>query len=476
MSQERPNIILILTDHWRHDCLSRLGHAVLETPHLDSLSRRGVTFTKAYSPSPSCCPARRCLMTGMTPNSAGMVGYTDFLPWEYEHTMAGELTKAGYQTINIGKTHFFPRRLHLGFEQVVFTSDFHQWFREQRGSRGGDYYAHGIPGNCSLARQHFVDEDLMEETFYVNQALRFTENRDPTRPYFMCLSFNGPHPPWTPPRYYYEKYMRRKMPPPVVGEWAQKFADFDGSVVDINTWCGKFPDHVLQESRAGYYAYLSYIDAQIGRLIERLRATDALSNSIVVFTSDHGEMLGDHHLWRKSYGLESSAHIPFIMTAPESVIPVSNVENNHLVGWEDVMPTFLHAAGATVPDTVEGRNLFEVTSGAPSSAWRHYYHGEHAASYHPDNANQYITDGRWKLIWNPITGEDLFFDLENDPGETMDRAADAGAAQELARMRLLLARHLAGRAEGMSDGANLVPGTRPCSVPGDLSTAFEKGY
>ena len=106
----QPNIVLIITDHFRGDCLSRLGHPVAETPHLDSLSRHGAVFTHAYTPCPSCAPARRSLMTGLTPASQGMVGYQDFVPWDYNITMAGELTRAGYQTINIGKTHFYPRR------------------------------------------------------------------------------------------------------------------------------------------------------------------------------------------------------------------------------------------------------------------------------------------------------------------------------------------------------------------------------
>ena len=102
----QPHILLILTDHWRGDCLGRLGHPVDEMPHIDSLSRQGTTFTRGYTPCPSCVPARRSLMTGMTPYAQGMVGYQDGKPWNYSHTLAGELQRAGYQTANIGKTHF----------------------------------------------------------------------------------------------------------------------------------------------------------------------------------------------------------------------------------------------------------------------------------------------------------------------------------------------------------------------------------
>ena len=127
---EKPHILLILTDHWRGDCLGRLGHPTAETPHLDSLAARGATFTRAYTPCPSCIAARRSLMTGMTPYSQGMVGYQDGEVWDYQHTLAGELTKAGYQTVNIGKTHFHPPRKHLGFEQLTISADYEEWLAQ----------------------------------------------------------------------------------------------------------------------------------------------------------------------------------------------------------------------------------------------------------------------------------------------------------------------------------------------------------
>ena len=127
MTDTRPNLILISTDHWRGDSLGRLGHPVAEAPHLDSISAKGVTFTNAHTPSASCIAARRSLMTGMTPDSCGMLGYQDGRPWPYQHTLAGELARAGYQTINVGKTHFYPARLHLGFEELVISADYDEW-------------------------------------------------------------------------------------------------------------------------------------------------------------------------------------------------------------------------------------------------------------------------------------------------------------------------------------------------------------
>ncbi|MDP6279030.1 MAG: sulfatase-like hydrolase/transferase, partial [Nitrospinota bacterium] len=150
--------------------------------------------TSAYTPCPSCIAARRSLMTGMTPYSQGMVGYQDGKPWDYEHTLAGTLRDAGYQTVNIGKTHFHPARAHLGFEQLTTSADYSEWLDRQEGLAGVERLAHGVPGNSWLGRPNHLPEHQNEETWFVTQALDFLRHRDPTRPYLLCLSFNGPHP------------------------------------------------------------------------------------------------------------------------------------------------------------------------------------------------------------------------------------------------------------------------------------------
>ncbi len=448
---ERPHILLILTDHWRGDCLGRLGHPVAETPHLDSLSARGTTFTRAYTPCPSCIAARRSLMTGMTPYSQGMVGYQDGQPWDYNHTLAGELTQAGYQTINIGKTHFHPARKHLGFEQVVLSADYEEWLGQQPGIEV-EKFAHGVPANSWLGRPNHLPEHQLEETFFVGRALDFLGKRDPTRPFFMTLSFNGPHPPWCPPQVYYDQFIGRDLPLPDIGDWAERHAQEASYPLDVNAWRGRLPDHIVHRARAAYFAYLSFLDAQIGRLIERLQRGGFLNNTLVVFTSDHGEMLGDHHLWRKTYAYEASARVPLIAVAPASMQVERNVECSQLVGWEDIMPTFLQAAQTSLPETVEGHSLLGLLED-PSQAGRSYYHGEHAPCYHPENANQFLTDAQWKYIWNPINGEEQLFDLIEDPRECRDLSSEK--PDVLADWRQVMVRQLAGRHEGLSDGERL---------------------
>ncbi|MCC9078434.1 arylsulfatase [Litorilinea aerophila] len=463
---ERPNLILILTDHFRGDCLSRLGHPVAETPHLDALSREGAAFVQAYTPCPSCIAARRSLMTGLTPYSQGMVGYRDGLPWPYAVTLAGELTRGGYQTINIGKTHFHPPRLHLGFEQLIVPEDYEEWLAQQPGV-AVDKYAHGVDSNSWMARPNHLPESLMEETWFVSRAQEFLRKRDPTRPFFLCLSFNGPHPPWCPPQVYYDQFIHREMPPPAVGPWAAHHAEEAEYPLDVNAWRGRLPEHQLHRARAAYFAYLAYLDAQVGRLMRTLARSRLLADTFILFTSDHGEMLGDHHLWRKTYAYDASARVPFLVHLPRQVPGPRNREIRQVVGWEDILPTFLDVAGLPTPSSVEGRSVLPLLRGEVVD-WRPYYHGEHAPCYHPENANQFLTDGEWKYIWNPITGQEQLFHLATDPQERQELAEDPAYVAVLKEWRQRLIAELAHREEGLSDGKRLIPGDVPVWRPSVL--------
>ncbi|HCL31989.1 MAG TPA: arylsulfatase [Candidatus Latescibacteria bacterium] len=460
MASSRPNLLLILTDHWRGDSLGRLGHPVADTPHLDSLSAAGTTFTSAYTPCPSCIAARRSLMTGMTPYSQGMVGYQDGKPWEYDNTLAGTLRDGGYQTVNIGKTHFHPARAHLGFELLKTSADYSAWLQQQQGLSGIERFAHGVPGNSWLGRPNHLPEHQMEETWFVTEALDFLRHRDPTRPFMLCLSFNGPHPPWCPPQVYYDQFIDRHLPAPEIGDWAAHHADDATYPMDINQWRGRVPEHVMHRARAAYFAYLAFLDAQIGRLIETMNRSGDLGETLTLFTSDHGEMLGDHHLWRKTYAYEASARIPFILCPPASFQGARNVEVGApvTVGWEDIMPTLLETAGVAIPESVEGRSILPLMQGE-TNGWREFYHGEHSPCYHPENANQYLTDGHWKYIWNPITGEEQLFHLDEDPHECRDLASTDGT--ELNHWRSRMVAELQDRQENLSDGTRLTPSQVP---------------
>jgi len=452
-NDSRPDLLLILTDHWRGDSLGRLAHPVAETPHLDSLSTDGLTCTSAFTPSPSCIAARRSLMTGTRPTTHGMLGYQDGRPWPYTRTLAGELARAGYQTINVGKTHFHPPRLHLGFEELVIPADYEEWIDAETHMVRAKY-AHGVHGNSWMARPSHLPEVQMEETWLTNEAMRRVIKRDPERPLFLCLSFNGPHPPWCPPASFFEMFLAKEIPPPTEGEWSRPHAEQARYPLDVNAWCGRVSPELNHRARAGYYAYLAYLDAQIGRFMEFLGRRGMRDGTLVVFTADHGEMLGDHNLWRKTYALDASARVPFILRPPRGWEARRNVEVDHLVGLEDVMPTLLDAAGVDIPETVEGRSLLPLLTG-DDAGWRQAYHHEHSPCYQADCAYQCLTTPQWKYVWNPINGAEQLFRRDEDPQEVADLAGD------LHELRLALAKELLDRPENLSDGETLTPGHVP---------------
>jgi len=459
MSQERPNVVLIITEHWRGDSLSSLGHPVAETPHIDELSAGGVTFTSAFTPCPSCIAARRSLFTGQTPNTHGMVGYQDGRPWPYTRTLAGELTRAGYQTINVGKTHFHPTRLHLGFEQLIVPKDYAEWIDEKTGLTRAQF-AHGVHGNSWMARASHLPENDMEETWLTDQAIKRIDKRDPERPFFLTLSYNGVHPPLCPPQTYFDMFMARDIPGPTVGEWARALEGELPSPPPVNAWRAKLSPELNHRARAAYYGYMAYVDAQIGRFVEFLGRRGEGRNTLFLFTADHGEMLGDHHLWRKTYALDPSARIPFIIRPPLAWKAGRNTRSDALVGLEDVMPTLLSAAGVEAPDTVEGLDLMPLVAGGDFLP-REYYHHEHSFCYSSKNAYQCLTGEEWKYVWNPVTGAEQLFYRAEDPGECNDLAGDPGYSATLKDWRARMAGHLAGRPEGLSDGKKLVTGEVP---------------
>jgi len=171
-------------------------------------------------------------------------------------------------------------------------------------------------------------------------------------------------------------------------------------------------------------------------------------------------MLGDHHLWRKTYAYDPSARVPLIVAPPSAMKRERNTEQKAMVGWEDIMPSLLEAAGVPIPDTVEGTSFLPLLAGDDFD-WRTHYHHAHAPCYAPTNAYESLTSVEWKYVWNPITGEEQLFHRTEDPFELHDLAQDAKTAELLGEWRLELAKRLVGRPENLSDGERLQTGKVP---------------
>ena len=462
MPNTRPNIVLITTDQQRGDCLGLEpdGPNCLQTPNLDWIGRSGTHFRRGYAECPSCIPARRSLMTGTAPAANGGVGFRG-AQWNPPHTLAGELSAAGYQTEMIGKLHLMPARKRYGFDHLQLAdatrgdnNDYVDWLQQHYHRNDVDPgMAHGVSANGWVGRPHHLPEEQMHTFWCIDRALNFLRKRDPTVPFFLNISFIDPHPPLTPPAHYYQRYIQRDLPPPVVGDWAPKF---DGAQKGLNpnAWEICLDAHDMHCARAAYYGMINFIDDQIGRLIQ---CTGGMRDWFVIFTSDHGEMLGDHNLYRKTWPYEASARVPFLMRAPAKWgYPQESVCQSP-VGLQDIMPTLLDAAGIEIPDTCTGKSLLPVMRGETDRV-RDCLHGEHSGCYEYKHGNHYITDGHHKYIWYSQTGQEHLFNLQEDPHETHDLARSSEAETLLPPWRHRLIEFLCDRPEGFTDGTKLIAG------------------
>lgn len=465
----QPNILFVMTDQHRGDCIGADpnspqdadGYSLLHTPNIDSLVQDGALFSRAYTPAPSCLPARRSLLTGQTPSTNGAPGWIT-TPWEFEHTLPDELRKAGYQTKLAGKIHSIPVRKSMGFEDMDQhealskhpDDDYSRWLREQGDGRY-DEISHGLGRNSWDPRPWHLSEHLHPTVWTTDRAIEFLERRDTTRPFFLNLSYVRPHTPFDPPQPYWDMYADRDLPEPDVGDWADDhYGEKIPEYPSTNAWVADLSPTTVHRARAGYYGLITQIDHQLKRVLKTLAVMGDLENTFVLFCSDHGEMLGDHYLWRKTYGYEGSARVPMVMRFHESFEGDRTQLIDRPVGLEDIMPTLLEVAGVPVPDTVEGRSLLDLVADPSREDWRAWYHGEHApGSYDPENGTQYVVDERWKYIWNPVTGDELLFDSATDPGETRNVAADPEWSDTYERARRELVDRLQGRPEGyVTDG------------------------
>ena len=456
-TNRRPNIALFMTDEHRGDCLGIEGHPVLQTPYIDHLAASGVRFRRAYSACPVCVPARRTLMTGRKPASHGVL--MNAVGWLDGPTLPGELSRAGYQTHLVGKLHLFPRRKLYGFDSAV-------WADSPGGSPGGDDYqlflaregvrtwdaglAHGAHQNGWVARPWHLPEHLHFTHWCADQALEFLHRRDPTVPFFLKVSFHQPHQPCTPPQPYWDRYMAMDLPEPVVGDWARVY---DGPVrgLPVTSWRTALEPELMRQYRAGYYGSINHVDDQIGRVLAALPP-----DTVIVFVSDHGEMLGDHQWIRKRNAFEGSARIPFLLRLPLEArwSSASGQVRDELVELMDLMPTLLDLAGADIPAAVEGRSLLPLILGE-AETWRSFLHGECAIVPSLDSGMQYMTDGKRKYVWYPGTGKQHYFDLENDPHELRELSADPAHRPDIEDWRSRLVEELAGRPEGFVEDGRL---------------------
>jgi arylsulfatase len=461
----KPDILFLMPDQMRGDCLSVVGHPAVRTPHLDELAAQGAVFRRAYSTCPSCIPARYALLTGLFPATTGVVGYA--AKPITQPTLPELLARSGYTTILVGRwMHQTPTNEPYGFQaefrgSTHIDDDEYDKFLKQAAPEAGGIRAlvakHGLTYNGWEAKPWPLAEELHPNVWIVNQARKALQQTQTAKPLFLTTSFYSPHPPLFPPKRYFDACIWRNLPAPAHGDWVDWRALSPKG--DEAGHCVLLEGDTLRAAQAGYFGLIEQLDDLVAPLIEEFKERSQRAGRpwVIVLSADHGEMLGDHGYFRKCEPFEGSANIPLLVTGSPELGFKPGLRSMQPVCLEDVMPTLLDLAGVPCPKPMDGVSLVPVLRGSKHVV-RDCLLFEHAPAYSKQQAFLALTDGRFKYIWRPQDGTEHLFDLTAVPQEEHDLARVAAQQAVVKQWRERLARQLVNRPEGFSDGTNLITG------------------
>ena len=456
-----PDIVWVNCDQLRWDAVGYAGNRVVRTPNIDRLAARGVWFENAYCASPVCSPARASWLTGTYPHShrlcnnyAPSRGAVEgcFLP-DHVVTVGDLMKEHGYRCGNVGVWHLSDDAVpahgftdHWCSFSYIYENLPGPFFGYLEDLGIANPYALDAPGVFRYGREMplgvLTDPRQQRTTWTVDQALGVLE-RDRAEPLFLLVGIKDPHPPIIPPQELLALYPLDQLPFPA------NFLDpLDGKPrSQTRRRCRIPPGSItVEEFRTViryYYALVTHIDQQIGRLIDALERTGRFDRTIFVVNSDHGEMLGNHGFVEKALMYEESVRVPCLLSWPRAIPAGQRVTVP--LGGVDLVPTLLDLAGAPLPDALEGRSVAHaITTGtAPESAPVFAEVASAAAIYEGDRdpaqyaAHVMALADDWKYVWNRFEVDELY-DLAADPAEMDNRAASPPCAQRVAEMRRLI--------------------------------------
>ncbi len=449
---DRPNILLITADQLRADTLGCYGNPVCRTPHLDALADSGVLLSSAYTPNPICVPARASITTGNyshratgTKNNSGLIG-------DDQPILARHFRRHGYRAYACGKLHYVPYaapgepRLTHGFEtwdsaesgrmiakydskgQAGGVEDYHDYLHSV--GWGGYERAHGIGNNdvrpcrSPLPPEHHVESWVADRTI---QRIREHLDRNADQPFLVWSSYPKPHSPYDPPAGFDDLYDPRDVPAPAGDPSMLAGRNPFIESTRITHAQSTLSPEALRVIRSYYYGLTTFHDAQVGRVLKALEEMGIAENTIVVYTADHGDLMGDFGGFFKCNFLEGAAHIPMIVRLPGGP---TGARRNQLVGLQDVLPTLAAATGCALDQEVHGLNISPaLTDDAQTRAL--FY------SQCNDDPRQaaMVTDGRMKYCWAQWGATEELYDLREDPQELVNLAGETSRADELAGWR-----------------------------------------
>ena len=428
MSDKRPNILFIMTDEQRFDCVGYANPAV-KTPNLDALAAGSVLFRRAYTPNPSCVPARAAISTGRYPSQCGAPTFITYLA-RPEVTFMDLLRRTGYHTAVIGKQHFGRTDIELGYDYAEIN-DMHTpgWQVAEAGDESPSYprflKAQGQTDPDKLWRREgrFAARWLGDEKHHIDHFMGergkwwLAEKRPADKPWFFCLSFPGPHMPYDGLGLPDEKLYgpaQIDLPATCEADLAGKPPHFAAQIETGHGNPGKMPvnditDEEIRTTRLSYYANQTLIDRKIGEVLDALRATGEYDNTMIIYTTDHGDFMGDFGLVGKGqYLSEVLMRVPLLIKPP--VADFAGREENALVNLVDLATTCLAVAGAEIPENLSGDDLSAFWTDPAGATRREDAYTEAAGL-------RAVRTDRWKLVHylNRPYGE--LYDLQDDPWE-----------------------------------------------------------
>ncbi len=439
-SSNRPNILLILTDQQRADTIAALGNDHIRTPHLDRLASEGTAFTSAYSPSPVCVPARSCLHYGQYPGKTGCLGNIHPTTTDDRDSFVDILSRGGYETMGIGKCHFVPdRQARRGFKRRltqeesprrIEDDDYLQFLQDSPYKEVRD--VHGTWREMIYMPQTSPLDEAHHPTQWVgDRCIDFIqEQAGGGKPWFAFCSFIHPHPPYAPPAPWDMLYRPDDLPGPYLPEdLVQRQPAFLRAGLHEYYFDPPVSDTLWRMVKARYYACVSFVDHQVGRIRAALEENGQLENTLILFSSDHGEMLGDLGLIGKGNMYEAAARVPLLMRWGDGRHSGQRVDTP--VTLVDIGPTILRAAGLEPPVDFDGVNLAEVAVMPERFDGRIVF----SQVFNPDRALYLSTDGRFKYIHSAADGTEQLFDLKEDPREDLNLATNPAHEGNLQRLR-----------------------------------------
>ncbi len=451
---KRKHIILIITDQQRYDTIAALGFPWMHTPNLDRLVREGTVFEQCHITAPSCVPSRASLFNGYWPHATGIL--RNGVAWQ--RTWVQTLADTGYHCVNVGKMHTIPYDAKAGFHErfVMENKDRYyegRWFADEWDK------ALVARGQVKPSRERYrtlpdyrerlgayewtLPKESHADMFVGDMACWWLETRPKPEALFMQVGFLGPHPPYDPVASYAERYLndpRVPVPSPTppdlddLPEFLKAKRRHDAREDhDAVLWSLEPTAEQLKRLRAYYLANVTMIDEAIGKLIATLDAKGYLDESLIVFTADHGDNLGDHGLSQKWSMYEPVMRVPAIFWAPGEV--PAGARHDGLCQLFDLGPTLLEWAGAPLPTACQAQSLMPALRGEPWTG-RDLVFAEQAGDVALTGAALFsmARDARWKLVHILDAERGQLFDLATDPGEEHNRWDDPACADQKARL------------------------------------------